>query len=120
MTDKMGANILSYYSAETKKKLESASSGGKNAVNGPALLDLGESVPGSTQRFKVLVKNEHPNGFSVHLRNPTTTDKDLRIEKYPESLKSGQSEAIEFVYSPAKDRIDPLKAKWAFDIVVVG
>lgn len=116
-------NILSYYNADTKKKLESSttSSGKKgSAVDAPAVLDLGESVPGTTHRFKVMVKNEHPHGYGVQLRNPTTTDRDLKIESFPDFLSTGQSGIIEFLYAPSKDRIDPLKAKWAFDVVVIG
>lgn len=84
----------------------------------PVQLDLGESAPGVVKRFNLIVKNEHPEGYPLELRNPQSTDRDLKIEKYPKNLKASQFGIIEFLYAPSMERISPLNAKWGFEVVV--
>ena len=84
--------------------------------DGNAILDWGEVMPGSVKSVKLFVKNELLSPISI--RQPYTSDAELAIKDYPTHLSSGEIGEVQLEYSPNKERLEPLKSDWGFEIVV--
>ncbi len=83
---------------------------------GQPILDWGETIPGKLKEMTLYVKNESKD--QLVLRQPFSTDDDLKIENYPSRLFGEESGKVEFKFRPNPDKIESHHASWGFEIVV--
>ena len=85
---------------------------------GDALVDWGSTIPGSKKERILFVKNKTNDRLVI--RQPYTNDEDLKIIDYPSRLFGNGSGKVVLQFSPNPERLDPLKAGWGFEDVVIG
>lgn len=86
--------------------------------SGEAILDWGISTPGTKKEKVLYVKNITADRLVI--RQPYTHDEDLKIIDYPTRLMGNDSGKVVFSFEPTPERLDPLKAGWGFEDVVIG
>ena len=86
--------------------------------SGEAILDWGITTQGAKKEKTLYVKNITADRLAI--RQPYTHDEDVRIIDYPTVLMGHGADKVTFTYQPHPERIDPLKAGWGFEDVVIG
>ena len=66
---------------------------------GHPILDWGETIPGKLKEKTLFVQNESKD--RLVLRQPFSTDSDLKIEDYPSNLLGGEKGKVEFKFRPS-------------------
>ena len=106
----MNPHIIEYYYDEKLSK--------RVPVNelGNAVVDWGETIPGTTKEKALWVKSLIAD--RIIFRQPNTEDIDLRISNFPTKLLGQESAKVMLEFAPNENRIKPLTAGWSFDLVI--
>ena len=98
-----------YYNEECTKRVP---------VNelGYAIIDWGETIPGTTKEKTLWVKNLIAD--RIIFRQPHTEDDDLKIKDFPVKLLGKESGKVLLEFAPNENRIKPLNSGWQFDLVI--
>lgn len=106
----LSSTIIEYYYNEKCTK--------RVPVNelGFAVVDWGETVPGTKKEKALWVKNLVAD--RIIFRQPFTEDTDLRITNFPTNLLAKQTGKVLLEFAPNKNRIKPLASGWSFDLII--
>ena len=80
------------------------------------VIDWGETIPGQKKEMKLYVKNESKDNLVI--RQPYTTDKDLKIENYTARIMSEDRGTVSVSLTPNTNKIESHHGSWGFEIIV--
>ena len=84
--------------------------------DGTPIVDWGITIPGEKKMKEIYAKNESKD--RAILRQPYSTDDDLKIIDYPKNLFSEQVGKVILTFEPKRERIEALHSDWGFDILI--
>ena len=88
--------------------------------NGNIALYFGEVLQGSTKNIRLYAKNtiNYPIRLEPIIANPA--EQDLKIRRYPTILDAGASAPVDVEFTPALDRIEPLRTTFDFRKIILS
>ena len=83
---------------------------------GYPILDWGETIPGKLKEMTLYAHNESKD--QLVLRQPFSTDPDLKIETYPARLFAKETGEVKFRFRPNPEKIEAHNSTWGFEVVI--